>query len=96
MPRKKSEKREYPIPPIPDTRIGPDNPIQSGDVQGLSDTPVATSESVKELAAAGQYFEAAVVEGIENAPDADATEIKTKEAPEDDVPLEYLERADKP
>jgi len=34
----------------------------------------------------------AVVSGIENAPDADASEVKTKEVPEDDVPPEYFKR----
>jgi hypothetical protein len=44
---------------------------------------------VTELLEEGQSFEAAVVEGVENAPDADEKEIHTKEAPEDDVPPEY-------
>jgi hypothetical protein len=96
MPRKKPEKREYPLPDNPDTRPGPDSATQSGDMQGLSDRAGATSESVKELAAAGQYFEAAVVEGVENAPNADQGEIKPREVPQDDVPPEYIERADKP
>ena len=30
-------------------------------------------------------------EGIQNAPDPDVAEVKTKEFPEDDVPTEYLE-----
>jgi hypothetical protein len=62
---------------------------QSGDTQGLSNLAEADSESVEELAEEGQYFEAAVVSGIENAPDADEGEVTTHEVPEDDVPLEY-------
>src|SRR4051794_10931935 len=65
---------------------------QSGDTQGLSGVAEADSESVRELAEEGQYFEAAVISGIENTPDADVAEVKTREAPENDVPEEYLER----
>lgn len=65
---------------------------QSGDLQGLTDTPVVDSESVAELLEEGQSFEAGVVQAIEDAPDPDVSEVKTKELPEDDVPLEYLER----
>jgi hypothetical protein len=63
---------------------------QSGDDQGLTETPVADSESVAELAEEGQSFEAGVIEGVEDAPDADASELKTRQVPEDDVPPEYL------
>lgn len=63
---------------------------QSGDTQGLSGYAGADSESVKELAEEGQYLEAEAVEGVEDAPDADAGPIKTREVPEDDVPEEYL------
>lgn len=65
---------------------------QSGDTQGLSDRAEADSESVKELVEEGQYFEAAVINGIENAPDADEAEVTTHEVPEDDVPPEYRQR----
>jgi len=68
---------------------GPESAGQSGDTQGLSDTPCAGNDSVMELLEEGQSFEAAVVEGVENAPAADEQEIHTKEAPEDDVPPEY-------
>ena len=64
-------------------------PTQSGDTQGLSGVTDATFESVKELVEEGQYLEAEVVDGIENAPTSDAGPIKTKEVPEDDVPPEY-------
>ena len=62
---------------------------QSGDTQGLSNRAEADSESVAELVEEGQYFEAAVISGVENAPDADEAPVKTRQAPEDDVPLEY-------
>ncbi len=67
--------------------------IRSGDLQGLPDQPQAESESVRELADEGQGFEAALVDAIENAPPADQGEIKTREAPEDDVPPEYTPRS---
>jgi hypothetical protein len=62
---------------------------QSGDTQGLSNLAQADSESVAELVEEGQFFEAAVISGVENAPDADVSPVKTKQTPEDDVPLEY-------
>jgi hypothetical protein len=65
---------------------------QSGDTQGLSDHAEAASESVEELAEEGQSFEAEVISGVEDAPDADIAEVHTKQVPEDDVPPEYLER----
>ena len=69
----------------------PESAGQSGDTQGLSDRAEANSESVKELVEEGQYFEAAVINAIENAPDADVSEVTTHEVPEDDVPPEYRE-----
>jgi hypothetical protein len=65
---------------------------QSGDNQGLSDVAEAGPESVKELVEEGQSFEAAVISGVENAPDADVSEVHTKQVTEDDVPAEYLEQ----
>jgi hypothetical protein len=46
---------------------------------------------VRELADEGQYFEAGVIEGVENAPDPDVSEVRTRQVPEDDVPQEYLD-----
>jgi len=62
---------------------------QAGDTQGLPASPDVDSESVEELAEEGQSFEAEVLEGIENAPDPDEKEVRTREVPEDDVPEEY-------
>ena len=65
---------------------------QSGDLQGLSRVERADSESVDELLGEGNPFEADVVEGVEDAEDADEQEVHTHEVPEDDVPDEYLDK----
>jgi hypothetical protein len=64
---------------------------QAGDLQGLPNLEEADSESIAELVAEGQSFEAGVLEGVENAPEPDVAEVRTKQFPEDDVPVEYLE-----
>jgi hypothetical protein len=64
---------------------------QSGDLQGLSNVQGADSESVDELLEEGNAFEAEVVQGVEDAEDADRGEVRTHEVPEDDVPGEYLD-----
>lgn len=68
---------------------------QSGDIQGLSNREDVDSESVSELVEEGQAFEAGVVEGVEDAPDADEGDIKTTEVPEDDVQPEYRDYREK-
>lgn len=65
---------------------------QSGDLQGLSNTEGAASESVDELLEEGNAFEAEVVKGVEDASDADEGEVVTHEVPEDDVPEEYRDK----
>jgi hypothetical protein len=65
---------------------------QSGDLQGLSNREGADSESVDELLEEGNAFEAEVVKGVEDVPDADEGEVRTHEVPENDVPDEYLEK----
>jgi hypothetical protein len=79
------------ISPRSSRGLGPDTGGQSGDVQGLSGREVADSESVEELAEEGQDYEAGIVSGVENAPDADQGEVRTREVPENDVPEEYLD-----
>jgi hypothetical protein len=64
---------------------------QSGDLQGLSNLAGADSESVGELLEEGNAFEAELVKAVQEVPDADQAEIRTREVPEDDVPEEYLE-----
>jgi hypothetical protein len=63
---------------------------QSGDDQQISDRENSNSESVEELLEEGNAFEAEAVDGVENADDADVSEVITREVPEDDVPAEYL------
>jgi hypothetical protein len=71
--------------------LGPNSAGQSGDLQGISDVADADSESVEELVEEGNAFEAAAVEGVENAKDPDVSEVTTRQVPEDDVPQEYLD-----
>jgi hypothetical protein len=65
---------------------------QSGDLQGLSTTEGADSESVTELIEEGNAFEADAVTGVERAGDTDEKEVRTHEVPQDDVPGEYLDK----
>lgn len=78
-----------PLPVRTGRGLGADSAGQSGDIQGLSRREIADSESVTELAEEGQDYEAGIINGIENAPDADQGEVRTREVPEDDVPEEY-------
>ena len=71
--------------------LGPDAGGQSGDTEGLSRAELADSESVEELLEEGQAFEAGIVSGVENAPNADKGGVRTRQVPEDDVPQEYLD-----
>jgi hypothetical protein len=64
--------------------------VLSGDLQGLSRTPGADSESVSELVEEGNPFEAEIVNAVEAGDDI-AKEVRTREVPEDDVPKEYLD-----
>jgi hypothetical protein len=48
-------------------------------------------ESVEELLEEGQSFEAGIISGVEDAPDADQGGVRTRQVPEDDVPQEYLD-----
>ena len=47
---------------------------------------------VEELVEEGQSFEAEIISGIEDTPDADAAEVHTKQVPADDVPPEYEQK----
>ena len=65
---------------------------QSGALQGLSDIQGADSESVDELLEEGNAFEAEVVKGVEDAPDADEGEVHTHQRPqEEDLPEDFRE-----
>ena len=72
--------------------MGPGSAGQSGDTQGLSDVAEAGSESVEELIEEGQAFEAEIISGVEDAPDADVAEVHTRQVRMDDVPPEYRDR----
>jgi hypothetical protein len=61
----------------------------AGDYRGISVVEGADSESPKELLEEGQTFESGIVSGVQNAPNADEGEIRTREVPQDDVPPEY-------
>jgi hypothetical protein len=92
---KKTSPRQEVINPItPSGRrgLGAASGGQSGDTQGLSRRDYDDSESVEELMEEGQYMEADAVAGVENAPDADQGEVRTKQFPEDDVPEEYKDQ----
>lgn len=77
--------------PRPPRGTGADAGGQAGDTQGLSQDELAGPESVEELVEEGQAYEAGVISGVEDAPDADRGEIRTRQVPEDDVPQEYLD-----
>jgi len=65
---------------------------QSGALQGLSAIESADSESVDELLEEGNAFEAEVVKGVEDAPDADEGEVRTHQRPqEEDLPEDFRE-----
>jgi len=70
---------------------GPNSAGQAGATQQISDTPIEDSESVEELTAEGNAFEADAIYGVENARDPDVAEVITREIPADDVPGEYLD-----
>jgi len=63
----------------------------SGDLQGLSTLEYDDSESVSELIGEGQDLEAELIEGIEEAPDADKGDVRVHKAPKKDVP-DYKDR----
>ena len=79
-------------PRPPKRGMGDEAGGQAGDLQGLSRAEDASAESVEELVEEGQAFEADVVDGVENAPDADEGPVRTHDRREDVIPPE--ERSD--
>jgi N utilization substance protein A len=77
-----------------DDELGSNSAGQSGDIQQMPNAPEADSESVEELAEEGNAFEADAVQGVEDANDPDVSEVTTRQVPEDDVPVEYLNDED--
>lgn len=67
------------------TRAG----VGAGDLQDTSILENVDSESAEELLEEGQAFEAGIISGVEDAPNADKSEVTTHEVPQDDVPGEY-------
>ena len=63
----------------------------AADYSGVSSVEGADPESPRELLEEGQTFESEAVSGVQNAKDADVSEVRTHEVPEDDVPEEYLD-----
>jgi len=61
---------------------GPESGGQSGDTEGLDDEAESSDQSVEELVEDGQYYEAEVVDGVENAPLADEGEVVVHDRPE--------------
>jgi hypothetical protein len=92
-PKKRTRKKNANLDPVTFSPLGAGSRSgeQSGDLQGLSSRESADSESVDELAEEGNAFEAEVVAGVERAGDEDEKEVRTREVPEDDVPVEYLD-----
>jgi hypothetical protein len=90
--RDEKEARAYGAVSPREKGLGPESAGQSGDTEGLSGIAEAGPESVEELAEEGQAFEAEVIEGVEEAPEAGEAEVHTHQVPEDDVPQEYLDQ----
>ena len=76
------------------SELGPDSAGQSGDLQQISETPDADSESVAELLEEGSVYEANVVEGVEEGTNRSESRVTPGEVPEDDVPPEYHDEDD--
>jgi hypothetical protein len=79
------------LEPKKDDKPGPESAGQSGDDMGLNGEEEADSESVRELLDEGQAYEASIVKGVEDAPDPDVAEVRTRQLRMDDVPSEYLD-----
>jgi hypothetical protein len=65
--------------------------VLSGDLQGLSRKAASNSESVDELVREGNVYEAGILQGVEEADNADEGEVTSHETLADDVPEEYLD-----
>jgi len=65
---------------------------QAGDLQGLPGKEDVENESVRELVEEGQFYEASVVDAVENAPPPDAGPLRPHKRREDDLPPEYADQ----
>jgi hypothetical protein len=77
-------KRTYSIGSRKRDELGPNSAGQSGDTQGLPEG------GAEELLEEGQTLEAEILMGVEDSPDADEGSVRTKQIPDDDIPVEYL------
>jgi hypothetical protein len=68
---------------------------QAGDDHRLPDSAETDSESVEERVNEGQFFEATVVDGVEDISDSEVAEVRTRQVPvDDDVPPSILTRTE--
>ncbi|MBV8905493.1 MAG: hypothetical protein JOZ22_17830 [Acidobacteriia bacterium] len=65
---------------------------QSGDLQGLPGKEEAGNESVRELIEEGQFYEASVVDAVENVSSDDPRPLRPRRRSEDDLREEYTDR----
>src|SRR5205085_7200763 len=65
--------------PGPADELGPDSAGHGAETVGISSTEESTFESAQELFEEGQAEEAALVQAVDNAPDADVAEVQTHE-----------------
>jgi hypothetical protein len=70
----------------------PETGISAGDLEGLETDDNEDFESVAELVAEGQDLEAEEVESIENAPNADQSELKPRKVPSGNKPGKFSDR----
>jgi hypothetical protein len=71
---------EAPVPmpeAAPDAGLGAESAGQSGDTMGLEREEISGPESVEELSEEGQDYEAEIIGGVEDAPDADQGGVRT-------------------
>ena len=94
MARKKSKRAEQtaPISRQASMETGAGSAGQSGDLQGLSGREESESESVSELVEEGQFYEASLVDAIENTPSAADGPLRPRKRTEDDLPPEYADQ----
>ena len=85
--------KSTPIAPVTDVRnrtppdTGSGSAGMSGDLQGLPRSE--DDDDIGELVEEGQYYEAAIADGVENAPLPDEGEVRVHERREDDLRPEY-------
>jgi hypothetical protein len=84
-----------PVTPVekqPPPETGAASAGQSGDLQGLPGREDVENESVRELIEEGQFYEAELVDAVENGPVDETRPLRPRQMPEDDVPLEYTDQ----